>query len=149
MGLYYKNQVSRPVIGSKTTEGFRTGITLESTYQTTEETQATKSFKTGGFAKLDLAINYTMGAAETANSIEVKIEQSPDGINWYRLPIDTVTTVSTILNREWTHVGVNAAADPFSIILDIAYQYVRVSCKESGVAANKGTVYVEATLSGF
>lgn len=148
MSLDYEAQIKRPIIGTKSEAGARTGVQLENTYGTDETTDPTKSFSTAKFSKLNLDILYTMGAAETSNSLEVKIESSPDGINWYRLPIDTVTTVSTLLAREWTFVGTNGGAATIGIILDIAYRYVRVSCKETGVAANKGNVFVEATLSG-
>jgi hypothetical protein len=110
----------------------------------------TKTFKVGGYSKLDLAILYTMGAAETANSIEIQVEQSSDGVNFYRIPNETVSGgTSTLTAREFTFVGTNAAAATISIGLDIFYKYIKVSVKETGVAANAGTAYVEGTLSGL
>lgn len=137
------------IIGSKSIAGVRTGIELESTYSVTEDTEPTKSFNVAGFTKLSLNALYTMGAAETANTIEVKIESSPDNVNWYPLSNESATGgVSTIENREFTFTGSDGTFKPFEIFLDIAYNYVRVSCKESGVIANKGNVFVEATIVG-
>ena len=90
-----------------------------------------------------------MGASETSNSIEVKFECSPDGTNFYRIPNDsTVAGVSTITAREFTYVGTDGAAASISIGLDIFYENVRISVKETGVASNKGTIYGEVTLNG-
>ncbi|MCA9360080.1 hypothetical protein KC850_03520 [Candidatus Kaiserbacteria bacterium] len=150
MSLYYPVTTNQTIIGSKTAAGTRTGVELESTYSTTQDTEPTKVFKVAGMSKLTLNGLYTTGAAETNNTIEVKIESSPDNINFYPISnVDTTSGTSTLYNREFKFTGASAAtAYSFEIFLDIAYQYVRVSCKESGVAANKGNVYVEATLAG-
>ena len=148
-GLFYSTTQSRTLIGSKTGTT-RTSIELESTYKAESVTEATKSFKIAGFSKLNLDILYTMGAAETTNSIEIKTEQSPDGTNWYQLVNDSTTTgVSTLTSREFTIVGVNADEKAFSLPIDISDQYFRISIKETGAASNKGSVYVEATLLGL
>lgn len=137
------------IIGSKTSAGTRTGIELESTYSTTEDTEPTKVFEVAGYTKMNLDFIYTMGATETANTIEVIIEASPDRVNWYRLATDTTTNGTSVLNaREWTFTGADGAAATFQIFIDVAYKYVRVSCKESGVVTNKGNVFCEATLAG-
>jgi len=148
MGLSYPSQRIDVLVGTKSGTT-RTGVELESTYSETESpAEPTRSFETGGFSKLSLDILYNMGAAETANSIEMKVESSPDRTNWYRLSIDTTATQSTLTAREWTFVGANAAAATINIILDIAYDFMRISFKETGVVAAKGNVYVEGTLSG-
>lgn len=148
-GQRYPITKSFVIIGSKTAAGVRTGIELESTYSTTETTEPTKIFETGGYTKLVLDSIYTMGASETTNSIEIKVEGSPDRTNWYRIANDSTTTdTSTLTQREFTFVGSDGAAATIQIFLDIAYKYVRVSCKETGVVTNKGNVFVEATLVG-
>lgn len=148
-GQRYPVTKSFVIIGNKTAAGVRTGIELESTYSTTEDTEPTKIFETAGFTKMNLDILYTMGGSETSNSIEIKVEGSPDRTNWYRLANETTSGgTSTETAREFTFVGVNGAAATISLFLDVAYKYIRVSCKETGVAANKGDVFVEATLSG-
>lgn len=148
MGLYYPTQANLVLIGSKS-GSTRTGIELESTYQAESATEATRSFTTGLYSKAVFHILYTMGSAETSNSIEVKIEASPDGTNWYRIANDSTSVeTSTLTAREFKFVGTDGAAATISIFLDIAYKHMRVSCKETGVASNKGNIYVETTLSG-
>lgn len=151
-GLYYPTQVIVPLIGTKNSANTRTAVALTSSYEaeTTPQTTATKTFDVGGFSRVEFAINYTMGATESSNSIEVKIEWSPDGTNFYRVMNDSTSAgTSTLTVREFTYVGVNAAAAPVTFGLDIAYKDVlRVSVKETGVASNAGTVFVEACLSG-
>lgn len=148
MGLHYESQDPFVIIGTKSGTT-RTSWTLSASYETEGTTKPTKAFAVGGWSKLDLAILYTMGATETANTIEVKIEASPDGTNFYRIPNESVSGgTSTLTAREFTFTGADAAAATISIGLDIFYKNVRVSVKESGKATNFGTVYVEATLSG-
>lgn len=150
MSLYYPVTTNQVIIGSKTAAGVRTGVELESTYSTTQDTEPTKVFKVAGMSKLTLNGVYTTGSAETDNSIQIKVESSPDNVNFYPLSnVDTTTTTSDLYNRHFDLAGAAAAtAYPFEIFLDIAYQYVRVSCKETGVASNKGNVFVESTLAG-
>ncbi len=146
---YYASQVITPIVGTKDSSLSPTGVTLESTYQTEDTGKPTKSFATGGFEKITIDAIYTMGATETSNSIEVKMESSEDGTNWYRISNESTTAGTTTLTaKEITFVGANAAAATFSVILNIAYKFMRVSFKETGVATNKGTVYAEITLSG-
>lgn len=148
-GLYYESTQSTPIIGSITAAGVRTGVAITSSYQTEAAGAPTKSFKTAGFSKMNLDIVYTMGAAETTNSIEIRVEQSPDNINFYQVVNDSTSGgVSTLSSREFTIVGVNAAARNLSLPLDVSAKYARVSFKETGVAANAGTLYAELTLLG-
>ena len=99
----------------------------------------------GGMSKLSLDIDYAQGAAETGNICHFKVEHSTDGANWYQLVIDDTTTVSDISAREWNITG-DAS---LNVILDIAYKFVKISLKESGVAANAGTVTMVAMPSGL
>lgn len=163
MSLDYKKLESFPIFGTvvKTQTGdhtttltaTRTEWALTSAYRTENlalPTVTTKTFRTAGFTKLDLAVSYTMGAGETGNSIQLKVEQSPDGINFYRIPNETVSTgTSTLAAREFTFVGANAANATISIGLDIFYRYMRVSAKETIGSTTYGTTYVEATLAGL
>lgn len=145
MCLYYQNQNTFPVVGSKSGTTL-TSVALTNAYDVANKT---KIFETGGYSKLNLDALYTMGAAETSNSIELRIDASTDGTNFYRIPNESVSGgTSTLTAREFTFVGTNAAAATISIGLDIFYKYMRVSVKETGVASNAGTIYIEATLSG-
>lgn len=145
MGLYYPNQVTSVLVGTK--EGStRTGVALTSAYDVANKT---KILETAGYSKLDLNILYTMGSGESSNSIEVRLEESPDGSNFYRVANESESAGATTLTaREYTFVGVNAAAATISIKTDLSSKFIRVSFKETGVSANAGTVYCEATRSG-
>lgn len=149
MGLNYEIQTPLVLIGTKSGTTL-TPVTLESTYQTETAAHATKTFATGGMSRVEFLVKYTMGATETANSVEVKIEASnDDGTNLYQIMNDSTSAgTSTLTVREFTYVGVNAAASLVNFGLDINYKLMRVSLKESGVVTNKGTVSVEALLGG-
>lgn len=159
-GLNYPSTITFPIFGTvvRTFENDNTTIltatrsswALTSGYQTEGAVKPTKTFKTSHYSKLNLDILYTMGATETSNSIEIQVEASPDGKNFYRVPNDSTSAgTSTLTRREFTYVGVDAAATTISIGLDIFYEYVRVSAKETGVLTNVGSVYCEATLLGL
>ena len=150
MGLNYKSQDAVTLIGSKASDGTRTGIALTTAYQSEGANKPTKSFESGGYSKVVFHVLYGMGSAETSNSIEVKLENSLDGTNWYSIANDSTSgATSTLTQREFTFVGANGTTRDISIFMDIAYPYMRISCKETGVASNAGNVFVEATLSGF
>lgn len=148
MGLNFPSIQVAPIIGTKVGTT-RTPWTLTAAYQTEGLLRPTKSFAVGGYSILNLDILYTMGATETLNSIELKIEGTPDGTNFYRLPNESVSGgTSTLTAREFTFVGTDAAAATISLGLDIFYKAVRISAKETGVVTNFGTIYIESTLSG-
>ncbi len=145
MCLYYASQQPVVLVGSKAVTTL-TSIALTDAYDVANKT---KTFETGGFSKVNFDILYTMGATETSNSIQMRVEGSPDGTNFYRIANETVSGgTSTLTAREFTFVGADAAAATISIGLDIFYKYLKVSFKETGKATNFGTVYCEATLSG-
>lgn len=149
MALNYQIQQIFPIIGTKVGTT-RTSWDLTADYQTEGGTKPTKTFEVGGMSKLNLDILYTMGATESANSIELQIEASSDGTNFYRLPNDTTSgDTSTLTRREFTYVGIDAAAATISIGLDIFYKYIKVSVQETGKSTNFGTVFIDATLGGL
>ena len=137
------------MIGSKSGTT-RTAVEIEATYQAEASTEGTQTFETGGYPRMELHILYTMGATESANTIQMILESTTDGTNFYRLPNDTTSTdTSTITEREFTYAGTTAAGNSEIVIgLDIAYTKMRVSFKETGVASNKGSIYCEALFSG-
>jgi hypothetical protein len=144
MTLNYPLQINMVLVGSKSGTT-RTGEELEATY----ENDVTKEFKTGGFPRAEFHILYTMGASETTNSIQVRLESSTDGTNWYRLPNDSTSAgTSTITRREFTYVGVDGDDSNVIIGIDIAYTDMRIAFKETGVETNKGSVFCEVLLSG-
>ena len=149
MNLSYATQDVVTIVGTKSGTT-RTSWNLTSAYQTEGLTKPTKIFAVGGFTKMNLDVLYTMGAGESTNSIELRVSGSPDGTNFYRIPNESVSAgTSTLAAREFTFVGTNEAAATISIGLDVFYKYVEVAFKETGVSTTVGTVYCEATLSGF
>lgn len=148
-GLYYPNTVTRSIWGSKTGTTL-TSVDLTASYQAQSGfTTPTYALSAEGYVKMNLSILYTMGATETSNSIEIKVEQSTDGTNYYRIPNEAVSGgVSTLTAREFTFVGTNAAAATISIGLDVFYPFIKISGKETGKVTNFGTTYAEITLLG-
>jgi hypothetical protein len=128
--LNYPNQPSRPLFSA---------ATLTSAF-----TDNRKVFETAGFSKLSLEITYDMDAGETANTMELQLEESSNGTDWFSLVIDDTTTVSVISARTWQMSEGN-----LNILVDIAYRFMRLSIKETGVATTAGTASVGYTLSGL
>jgi hypothetical protein len=149
MSLAYPNTDSVVLIGSKTDAGIRTGIDLATTYSTTEDTNPTKSLHVAGYSKVSICGVYEMDAAETGNELRAIVESSPDGNNWYPIMNDSTSgETSTLSPREFVVAGSDGSTQAFEFFLDIAYEKIRVSFKESGVASNAGNVFAEATISG-
>ncbi len=148
MALGFTYQNTTVLIGSRSGTT-RTSIEMESSYQAEATTEATKTFEIGGMSKVEFHILYTMGGGESGNSIEIKLEVSPDRTNFYRLANEAVSTgTSTLTRREFTYVGVNATTTTISLPIDISAKYMKIWIKETGVGSAKGSVYVEVTLSG-
>lgn len=142
-GLFYGNHEVATLIGTKSGTT-RTGAVLTGTL-----TDTTKTFATGGFSKLNLDILYTQGAAETSNAVNIVLEASPDGVNFYQLTNESAsTTTSTLYQRQFLFTAASVLANSFTLGIDVFYKNMRVSVSETGVAANAGNVYIEATLSG-
>lgn len=96
----------------------------------------------GGMEKVSLDIGYT--ANDATNVMEMKIEHSTDGTNWYQLVIDDTNTVSDITGREWNITG----SANLNVIVDIAYKEIKISIKETVNASTAGTATVVATACG-
>jgi hypothetical protein len=133
------------------------GVALTSSYV------ASSACYVGNAENFFIEVDYTMGASETSNTIQVYIEVAdPDAItrigqdgfipattDWRAIVSETTSggTV-TIVPREYTFAAVSAAAtyDRFSIDLDAhkegRHTWVRVSIKETGVATNAGTALI-------
>lgn len=146
MGLEYRNHSVQTIIGSKSGTT-RTSVALTDAYDVANKT---KIIETGGYSKFNLDILYTTGATESDNSIDVRIEGSPDRANFYRIANESVGDgTSTLTAREFIFVEALAStAATISIGIDVFYKYIKVSVKETGKVTNFGTVYAEYTLSG-
>jgi len=145
-GLVYPVLTHVAIIGTKSGTTI-TPVALTSSYNAT----VSGTVPCGGASALVINAKYTTGAAETNNSIEIKMEASNDGTNFFQLTNEAASGgTSTITQRELTFVGASAAtAYSVSYKLDVAYKFLKLSVKESGVAANAGTIYVEGLLAGY
>ena len=146
MPLGYPNQQSIMAIGTKSGTTY-TGATLTAAYTN----NLGRTIATGGISKVSLYCVYTMGASETTNSVEIRTEFSPDATNWFQDTNEAISAgTSTLSVREYTHVGANAAARNFVLLIDdVADPYMRLAVKETGVVTNFGTCSLEVTLSGI
>jgi hypothetical protein len=128
--LYYSNQPAITLFDD---------VTLTATFAGNR-----KAFETGGVSKLSLDIIYDMDAGETANTFDFQLEASTNATDWFSLVIDSTTTVSELSPRVW-----QMSEGSLNVIVDVAYKYMRMSVRETGVASTFGTASVTATLSGF
>lgn len=102
---------------------------------------------------VELGVNYTMGGSESGNSIQLKYEVSFDGSVWYRVQEEAVSSGTvTRHNREDTFSAASAAAtyDRFSVSFENygGWEYLKVSVKETGIASNGGSCWIEASVWG-
>lgn len=148
MGLNYCIIQKFPVIGTKNDTTFAlTPATL------TASAAGNQKVIDGvaGMSKFDLRYSYTTGAAETSNAVNIVIEESADGTNWFTISNETVSggtsnlAARTFVNSDNTGGATNIKA---SLGLDIFYDKLRVSFFETGVVTNFGTIYAEASILG-
>ena len=140
----YLVQDSKAVLGTSASVK-----TLAATYSSANSAV----IQSGKAEKILLLISYTMGASETSNSIEVKVEFSDAVAGTYRRQTGEAYSsgTTTLVPNEYSFAAVSAAAtyDHFAIELDnVGAEYVKVSVKETGKATNFGTCYIYATVSG-
>jgi len=97
-----------------------------------------------------LTLVYTTGAAETNNSIEFKLEFSTDGTTWFQEQKSAESSGVNVLSAVEHRVAGAAAATAYYSLYNfqIVAKYMRVSFKETGVAANYGNVTCNITLGG-
>lgn len=101
---------------------------------------------------LALDIAYTMGAAETGNSMELIVEfkNDADSTNWYQDTAGSVSSgTSTVSKLSYTFAATGSAGtyDYIQIQVPVYSHFARVSVKETGIAANGGSCTVIATTS--
>lgn len=219
MALNYGTQVNYVIYGTKTvlTNAIATSFTLPDHYVTANQ----KIISTEGASKVELFGVYTTGTSETANSLQIHVSSSPDGVNFGRIVNDSTSGgTSTLTPREFsitqvtdagtlaytsqtgnftaglkltggssaatayiesdvdggttgtltlsnitgtfttsetitdsgtgsaTTNGILKSITKFSLPLDYSAQFARINVKETGVASNAGTLYLEAIVSG-
>lgn len=106
------------------------------------------SFSIDGESVGALFVSYTTGAAETSNTLSFKIEFSYDGTNWFQQSYDTLSSgVNTLADLEHAISGASAATTyTKGYVVPLSAKYMRVYFKETGVAANFGTVSANIVL---
>jgi len=158
-GLYYPNQCVSDLIGSTSTTGAITAVALTDYYDLDGDT--TKAIETGSMSKMELVAQYTAGAGETSNSLQIVVEASDDGVNYYRLLNESVSDgTSTLTQREFTvaqvttygTLGYDAEAAPFTVGLKVtgaggATGYVEVDTEI--VAGTSGTLTLSNVTGVF
>lgn len=142
--LYYPNVT--PVIWLGTKAGTtRTSVALTSAYTGNRTTKYVS-----GFSEMTFDILYTTGTSETGTTLDVRLEHSVDGTNFYILTNEAASAgTSTLTNRTFAFAGgTGGTAYTLSYRLDLSYKYIRVSVQEAGVSSNFGTIFVEGVLAG-
>ena len=149
MSLYYPQTTRFDIVGSRLTDSpfTLTKVALTNAYDVANKT---KVFETKGQSKLNINVQYTTGTSETGTSLLIRVRNSDDGTNLFRIQNETVTGgTSQMSNREFKYTGgTGATTYNYSIGLDIFYPYMEVSVMESGVSTNYGTVYIGGTVLG-
>lgn len=123
--------------------------TLTTSYvaQTTPEYIPTENV-----GQITLEVEYTMGAAETANTLEFQIQgtnsRDPGTNDWFNFVSQSVVSGTSTLTKESnTFANTQAAgtADKITFTFPLNHRFMRVLVKESGVAANAGTLTMHVT----
>lgn len=149
MNASYPTQVPIPFIGA--TKSVAGVFTLSPVTLTATNTDNTAEIDVAGIQQLVLSVKYTTGSAETNNVLNMTLQFSPDGTNYYQEATEAVST-STITEYQGTRqfTGASAAtAYSFRFAVPVAdVKKFKILFHETGVASNFGTVSVLATISG-
>lgn len=109
----------------------------------------TKAFSTATMSKVNFSFSYIVGAAETANVLNVVLSTSSDGVNYYQSLNNSVSAgTTTITQATYQFTGAVAATYTFSMPIDVQDLWMQIQVFETGVASNFGTCYCEVELSG-
>ena len=147
-GTYYATQPLFPFIGATKTAGG--AITLSPVTLTATGTDNRAQIDVDAMQQLVLYIRYIVGSGETSNVLNMTIDFSPDGTNFYQEATEAVST-STITEYQATRQFTGATATTYSLrvaipIADI--KKMRIAFSETGVVTNFGTLSVLAVTSG-
>ena len=115
----------------------------------------------GAHKYIMIDVDYTMGADETSNKIQLKVEFAdpdpsltksnlyvPASTDWRQMVVKSTTggvTTLTELSFEFTAVSAAGTYDRISFPIDLVdckHGWIRVSAQESGIAANGGHAVV-------
>lgn len=108
----------------------------------------------GEAEQIGLDVAYTMGSGESGNSVELRVEFSGDNstgsapTEWYQEVTESVasgTITETLAERTFSAVSAAGTYDRFRIPLPIDAKWIRISVKETGIAANGGLITIKGT----
>lgn len=149
MASTYPTQNLLPFIGA--TKSVAGAITLAPVTLTATATDNRKEIDIDSMLQLTFYIKYTTGAAETSNVLNMTVEFSPDGTNYYQESTEAVST-ATITEYQATRQFTGAAAATayaLRVAIPIAdLKKIRIAFAETGVASNFGTLSVLVIPSG-
>ena len=148
-GTYYSIQPLFPFIGAtKNTNGV---IALSPVTLTATSSDNRAQIDVDGMQQLVLYIRYITGAAETNNVLNMLVDFSPDGTNFYQEATEEAST-TTITEYQATRVFTGAAAATtysLRVAIPIAdIKKIRIAFSETLVVTNFGTLSVLAVTSG-
>lgn len=112
---------------------------------------------TGTLAYTSQTVNFTAGLKITGGTSAATgyIESDADGGTTGTLTLSNVTgtfqtseTITDSGSGSATTNGILTSITKFSLPLDISSHYILVNVKETGVASNAGTLYLESIVSG-
>lgn len=150
MGLNYTVQTTNDLLGSAASVK-----TLTGSYTTDRTNDA--YLPVGGMSEVVLYIGYTMGAAETGNSLQLEVSFSGDSdaiesSRWFNETNQSISgSTNTLSKGEYTFSATGAAGtyDYFRVTVPVCDKVMRVRVKETGIASNGGKVFVRALTAGF
>src|SRR3990167_7557716 len=149
MNSSYPTQPLVPFIGAS--KNSANTVTLAPVTLTATNTDNTAEYAVDGMQQLALFIKYTTGTAETSNVLNLTVQFSPDGVNYYQESTEAVST-STITEYQATRqfTGASAAtAYSFRIAIPVAdIKKFKILFHETGVASYSVTLSVLAVPSG-
>ena len=148
-GTYYASQPLFPFIGATKTVGGN--ITLSPVTLTATGSDNRAQIDIDAMQQLVLYIRYTVGSGESSNVLNMVIDFSPDGTNFYQEATEAVST-STITEYQATRqfTGTSAStAYSFRVAIPVAdLKRIRIAFSETGVVTNFGTLSCLAVSSG-
>src|SRR3990167_739975 len=148
-GINYSSQPVFPFIGaSKNTNGV---ITLAPVTLTATSSDNRAQIDVDGQVQTVLYVRYITGSGETNNILQMTVDYSPDGTNFYQeVTEESSTTLITEYQATRQFTGASAATTySFRVPVPIAdAKKLRIAFAESGVATNFGTVSCLAITSG-
>jgi hypothetical protein len=146
MSLSYGVQSDQYLIGSASA-----AYTLTAAY---DAATGTKVLHTEGISEVALYISYTTGAGGAGNSLQLRLQGSPDLITatptFYR-DITTSSAAGTITCSQAAYSMTGAAAGTeytYRILVPVADRQLQFSVKETVVGGAAGTLTVRGLLSG-